>query len=336
MMLTQLAMKVPILQAPMAGVSTPEMAAAVSEAGGLGGISIGHVNLERARATIQDTREGTGRAFNVNLFCHRPPRADAHREAAWLEQLRPHFERYQSKPPAALEPAYAVPDAGVLALLVELRPAVISFHFGLPDPQFVGALRQAGIWLLATATNLTEALECERAGVQAVVAQGIEAGGHRGCFDPEAADEGLSTLTLLSILKSRINLPLIAAGGLMNRAGVRAVLEAGALAAQLGTAYVACPESSAEPAHRQALLEHPPATVMTRAISGRPARSLINRFTQIDSGTPPDYPIAYSAGKALHAAAKAQGESGYGAHWAGQGAPLARALPAGQLTRELS
>ena len=335
MMLSQLAMEVPILQAPMAGVSTPAMAAAVSQAGGLGGISIGHVDLARARAMIVDTRERTQRAFNVNLFCHRPPQADAQIEAAWLEQLRPHFERYQAKPPARLEPAYAVPDAGVLALLLELRPSVVSFHFGLPDPAFVTALRQAGIWLLATATNLAEGLECERAGVQVVVAQGIEAGGHRGCFDPDAADEGLSTLTLLRILSSRIKLPLIAAGGLMDRAGVRAVLEAGALAAQLGTAYVASPESSAEAPHRQALLENPPATVMTRSISGRPARCLINRFTQIDSGTPPAYPIAYSAGKALHAAAKAQGESGYGAQWAGQGAPLARAVPAGQLTREL-
>lgn len=323
----------PIWQAPMAGVSTPAMAAAVSQAGGLGGISIGHLDAVKGRAVVEQTLALTDQPVNVNLFCHQPPVADPMGEAAWLEVLRPHFERYGASVPTALEPAYATPGAEVLQLLLDLKPAVVSLHFGLPEG-FVAPLREAGIFVVATATNVREAELCRKAGVNALVAQGIEAGGHRGCFDPAAVDEGLSTLVLVQLLRN-FGLPVIAAGGMMNAAGVRAALEAGASACQLGTAYIACPESSAEPAHVQRLLHNPPPTVMTRAISGRPARCLENLFTAIE-GAAPDYPTAYTAGKALYAAAKAQGEFGYGAHWAGQGAPLARSLPAGELTRELA
>ncbi|MBX3170718.1 MAG: nitronate monooxygenase [Candidatus Eremiobacteraeota bacterium] len=317
----------------MAGVSTPAMAAAVSQAGGLGGIAIGHLDLVQARAVIETVRKLTDRPFNVNLFCHQTPSPQPAVEAAWLESLRPHFVRYATFPPKFLEPAYPTPGQEVLQLLLEMKPAVVSLHFGLPEG-FVAPLRAAGIYVVASATNLHEALLCQQAGVEAIVAQGMEAGGHRGCFDPAAEDEQLSTLVLVQLLKNRIDLPLIAAGGIMHAAGVRAALQAGASACQLGTAYIACPESSAEPAHIQSLLQHPPPTVMTRAISGRPARCLANLFTAIE-GQPPDYPIAYSAGKALHAAARAAGEFGYGAHWAGQGAPLARSLPAAELTQEL-
>lgn len=318
----------------MAGVSTPAMAAAVSQAGGLGGISIGHLDVAKAREAIRQTRQLTDLPMNVNLFCHQSPVPRPAMENAWLDILRPHFARYGAEPPAALEPAYATFGPEVLQLLLETRPAVVSLHFGLPEG-FVAPLKAAGIFVVASATNLHEALLCQQAGVDAIVAQGFEAGGHRGCFDPDLEDEQLSTLSLLQLLKNRIDLPLIAAGGIMDAAGVRTALQAGAAACQLGTAYIACPESSAEPAHIQRLLHEPPPTVMTRAISGRPARCLTNLFTAIE-GQPPDYPIAYSAGKALYAAAKATGEYGYGAHWAGQGAAQARSLPAAQLTRELA
>lgn len=318
----------------MAGVSTPAMAAAVNQAGGLGGISIGHLDVARARVAIQQTRELTDHPFNVNLFCHKVPASQPAVETGWLETLRPHFTRYGAEPPVALEPAYATPGLDMLQLLLDMKPAVVSLHFGLPEG-FVVPLRAAGIYVVASATNLGEALLCQQAGVDAIVAQGTEAGGHRGCFDPDVEDEHLSTLVLVQLLKNRIDLPLIAAGGIMNAGGVRAALQAGASACQLGTAYIACPESSAEPAHIQRLLHNPPPTVMTRAISGRPARCLANLFTAIQ-GQPPAYPTAYSAGKALYAAGKASGEFGYGAHWAGQGAPLARSLPAAQLTQELS
>ncbi|MFN8612191.1 MAG: nitronate monooxygenase [Vulcanimicrobiota bacterium] len=332
-MLERLGLRLPVLQAPMAGVSTPAMAAAVCEAGGLGGVAIGHLNLELAREVIQETRRRTPLPFNVNLFCHAPPAADAAREQAWLDTLRPHFQRYGAEPPARLHPAYPVPDRTVLALLLELKPAVVSFHFGIPN-DFVIPLRAAGVMVLGCATNLKEGRALQQAGVDAIVAQGYEAGGHRGCFDPDLYDENLSTMALLQQLRS-LGLPLVAAGGVMDGVGARALRGLGALACQCGTAYVACPESAADPVHVRRLLQADLPTVMTRAISGRPARGLVNHFNDI-TGEPPAYPTAYSAAKALHAAAKAQGEFGYGAHWAGQGACLARSAPAAEMTRLLA
>lgn len=328
----------PIVQAPMAGVSTPEMAAAVSNAGGLGSIAVGVVDAEAARQMIAAVRAKTDRPFNVNVFCHRPATADAAREAAWLARLAPEFARYGAKPPARLTEVYQsfLTDDAKLAVLVAERPAVVSFHFGLPSRERIEALRAAGIVLLATATSLDEGRAVAAAGIDAVVVQGYEAGGHRGIFDPAAPDDRLGTMALTRLLVTKLDVPVIAAGGIMDGAGIAAGLALGASAAQLGTAFVACPESSADAGYRAALLgpaaEH---TVMTTAISGRPARCLANRFTafgaSVERGAVPDYPIAYDAGKALNAAAKAAGEFGYGAQWAGQGAPLARPLGAAEL-----
>jgi NAD(P)H-dependent flavin oxidoreductase YrpB (nitropropane dioxygenase family) len=209
----------------------------------------------------------------------------------------------------------------------------------------VAALRATGAVLLASVTSLAEGRAAEAAGMDAVVAQGYEAGGHRGVFDPAAPDEALGTLALTRLLVRRLDVPVVAAGGIMDGAGIAAALRLGAAAAQLGTAFVTCPESSASPAYREALLAGDAVrTVITSGISGRPARCLTNRFTALAEDlaartppvTPPDYPIAYDAGKALHAAAAAQGEDGYGAQWAGQGGPLARALPAAELVAILA
>lgn len=340
-LLQDLGVEAPIVQAPMAGVSTPAMAAAVSNAGGLGSIAVGATDAAGARTMIEAVRAQTDRAFNVNLFVHAEPRPDPAREAAWLQALAPEFGRYGVEPPTQLRTIYKsfADDDEMLALLVALAPPVVSFHFGLPSPDRIAALKRAGCVLLATATSLGEAEAVRRAGVDAVVAQGYEAGGHRGVFDPDAPDDQLGTLALTRLLAARSGLPVIAAGGIMDGQGVRAVLDLGAIAAQLGTAFVACPESSADAAYREALAGAAAAhTVMTRAISGRPARCLRNRFTEWGQGevpAAPDYPIAYDAGKALNAAAKAAGEGGYGAQWAGQGAPLSRAMPAAELLREL-
>jgi nitronate monooxygenase len=203
------------------------------------------------------------------------------------------------------------------------------------------ALRKAGCVLIASVTSLEEARIVVGAGVDAVIAQGYEAGGHRGVFDPNARDDRLGTFALTRLLVRELNVPVIAAGGIMDGAGIAAALRLGAVAAQLGTAFVACPESSADEGYRAALKSDATLhTVMTAAISGRPARCLPNRFTQlgesVSSGEIPAYPIAYDAGKALHAAAKAKSEFGYGAQWAGQGAPLARALPTAELVRALA
>ncbi|MCE9603881.1 MAG: nitronate monooxygenase [Planctomycetia bacterium] len=341
-LLHTLGIELPIIQAPMAGISTPEMAAAVSNAGGLGSIGVGSVDAETTRRMIVAVRSKTDRPFNVNVFCHQPAVANSAREAAWIARLEPEFARYGVQPPSRLTEIYTsfLTDDAKLAVLLAERPAVVSFHFGLPARERIEALRAAGILLLATATNLTEGRATVAVGVDAVVAQGYEAGGHRGMFDPDAPDDRLGTLALTQLLAQKLDVPVIAAGGIMNGGGVVASLALGAAAAQLGTAFIACPESSADAGFRAALFspaaEH---TVVTSAISGRPARCLANRFTALGSDIEqeaiPSYPTAYDAGKALHAAAKTAGEFGYGAQWAGQGAPLARALPAAELMARL-
>jgi nitronate monooxygenase len=342
-LIERLGIDCPILQAPMAGVSSPAMAAAVSDAGGLGAVAAGMAGVAGAQAMIHAVRARSNRAFNVNVFVHQPPPRDAGLEQGWIDRWRPAFAQFGAEPPAALSPintSFAVDDA-MLAMLVAERPAVISFHFGLPDPARIAALRQTGAVLLATVTSLGEARAAEAAGIDAVVAQGWEAGGHRGCFDPAGEDPCLGTMALVRVLARAIALPVIAAGGIMDGAGIDAARALGAVAAQLGTAYVACDESLADAGYRAALAgagAH--RTAMTAAISGRPARCLANAFTEAGRMIPPAaipaYPLAYDLGKALNAAALAQGESGYGAHWAGQGAPLARVLPAGTLTRTLA
>jgi nitronate monooxygenase len=338
LLLRKLGIELPIIQAPMAGVSTPEMAAAVSNAGGLGSIGVGAVDADATRHMIAAVRAKTERPFQVNVFCHKPAVADAVREAAWLARLEPEFARYGAKPPTRLREIYQsfLTDDAKLAVLLAERPPIVSFHFGIPGRDRIEALRAAGIVLLATATNLAEAQVIAAAGIDAIVAQGYEAGGHRGMFDPDAADGRLGTVALTRLLVKKLDIPVIAAGGIMDGAGIAAVLTLGAVAAQLGTAFVVCPESSADTGYRAALLgpaaEH---TVMTAAISGRPARCLANRFTALADGvkreTIPSYPVAYDAGKALHTAAKAAGEFGFGAQWVGQGAPLARAMSAAEL-----
>lgn len=340
--LDRLQLSVPLIQAPMAGVSTPLLAASVSEAGGLGSIGLGATDVEGARAMIEEVRGRTGRAFNVNLFVHVRAQADPARETAWLEWLAPLFAEFGAEPPKALRPVNRsfADDPEMLAMLLELAPPVVSFHFGLPSSDVIAALRERDIVFLTTATGIEEARAIEAAGIDAIVAQGIEAGGHRGVFDPAARDDALGTVALTRLLVRETGLPIVAAGGIMDGAGIAAALNLGAVAAQLGTAFVSCPESAADDAYRAALAG-PGAyhTTLTPLISGRPARALANRFTALEESVgghlPPDYPIAYDAGKALHAAAKANGEYGFGAQWAGQGAPLARTMPAASLVRTL-
>jgi len=338
-----LGIDLPIIQAPMAGVSSPAMAAAVSNAGALGSIGLGASNAEDARRMIAAVRERSVRPLNVNLFCHQPAIADDSRETAWLEYLRPYFERFGAKPPLRIREIYRsfLEDDAMLATLLEEKPHVVSFHFGLPNADRVRALRQAGIVLLASVTNADEARASVKAGVHAVIAQGYEAGGHRGVFDPDAQDDCLGTIALTRLLVRQLDVPVIAAGGIMDGAGIAAVLRLGACAAQLGTAFILCNESDADAGYRQTLTSEAAShTVMTRAISGRPARCLQNWFTVLGASVSPrqipSYPTAYDAGKALNAAAKGSHEAGYGAQWAGQGAPLVRELSAAALVASLA
>jgi nitronate monooxygenase len=340
-LLARLGVALPIIQAPMAGVGTPALAAAVSNAGALGSLGVGAMNAQSARAAIHEIRALSSKPFNVNVFTHAPAIADPVREVRWLEYLAPHFARFGAKPPTALREIYTsfVEDDAMFEMLLDERPAMVSFHFGLPSTTKIAALRKAGIMLVASATNLDEAAQIHAAGLDGIVAQGAEAGGHRGNFGPSAPDELLGTMALVRLIVREIPLPVIAAGGIMDGAGIAAALALGAQAAQLGTAFVASPESAADAAYRAALLSPDSRTTFISAISGRAARGIKNRFSELgdDPARPalPDYPIAYDAGKALHAAAKAQGSAEYAAQWAGQAVRLTRAMPAAELVDTL-
>jgi nitronate monooxygenase len=342
-LLKSLGVRWPIIQAPMAGVSTPRMAAAVGKAGALGSLGIGASDVATARGMIRAVREQSHHPLNVNVFCHGAPRADAALEHAWLERLRPEFARFGRAPPAALREIYRsfVTDTEMQEMLLEERPEIVSFHFGIPAARTLQRLREAHVILLATATSLQEGRLLERAGVDGVIAQGYEAGGHRGVFDPDAPDDRLGTLALTRLLARRLAVPVIAAGGIMDAAGIAAALRLGAAAAMLGTAFVPCDESLADAGYRAALASDAAHhTLMTRVISGRPARCLPNAFTRIGAEVGcaeiPAYPMAYDAGKALHGIAREHGEFGYGAQWAGQGAPLCRPGPAGEIVQALA
>ena len=333
----------PIIQAPMAGVSTPALALAVSRAGALGSLATAALpSPEVVAQQLAELAAASDRPFNVNVFCHQPSPADPAQDAQWLTYLQPFFAALHSTPPPQLQeiyPSFRTNDA-LLAVLVQARPRVVSFHFGLPTASQLAALRQTGALLLACVTSPAEAQIAEAAGVDALLAQGVEAGGHRGTFDP-AVEPNIATLELTRQVVQQSRLPVVAAGGLMNGADLAAVLRAGAVAGQFGTAFVGCPESAASAAYRAALLQQPPLpTALTTVISGRPARGLVNRFMQdIDQpGRPPvaAYSRAFQAGKALVAAAQQANEPGFAVQWAGTGAGRARALPAAELVRTLA
>lgn len=326
----------------MAGVSTPALAAAVSNAGGLGSLGIGASSVSAAGKAIEELRGLTDRPFNVNVFVHRPAQSKPELEQRWLAAMAPLFENFSAKPPTHLKEIYKsfIVDDEMITLITALAPKVVSFHFGLPDNKTIMRLKAAGCILFATVTSLSEAKAAAKADIDAIIAQGYEAGGHRGVFDPSAPDEKLETAALVKRLAAEMDVPIVAAGGIMDGYAAKDMLAEGASAVQLGTAFIACPESNADDAYRRALasaLEG--GTVMTKVISGRPARSLHNDFTRWGDAVPareiPDYPIAYDAGKALNAAAKAAGENGYGAQWAGAGVFRSREMPASELMQKL-
>ncbi|WP_294228487.1 nitronate monooxygenase [uncultured Shimia sp.] len=332
-----LGLKWPLLQAPMAGVSTPEMAAAVSNAGGLGALGLGAAGVDGAQEMLRAAQALTDRRINANVFCHAPALRDADVEADWLAALAPTFARFGAKPPEALHEIYRsfVVDRAMCDMLIEEAPGVVSLHFGLPDTAWIAELQAAGNLVFASATTVDEAQACVAAGVDAIVAQGIEAGGHRGVFDPDVEDEALSTLVLVERLVAACEVPVIAAGGLMDGGDVARALARGAAAAQLGTAFLDCTETAADDAFRAALRDPeqgPP--VLTTSISGRAARCMRNDFITLSQSLHakvPDYPVTYDAGKALNAAAKAAGEGGFGAQWAGTGVARVRSGGAAEI-----
>ncbi len=336
----RLGIALPILQAPMAGVSTPAMAAAVSNAGGLGAVALGAGTADQARQAMAAVRAATNRPFGVNLFTHAPAVRDVAREAGWLDRLQPVFAEFGVEPPQSLTELYRSfnEDDAMLAAVVEARPPVVSCHFGLPAPNRVAAIKAYGGFLLVSATTVAEARTAEAAGADAVVAQGYEAGGHRGTHGLD--DEAIGSFALVPQIAAAVSVPVVCAGGVADGRGIVAALALGAEAVQIGTAYVACPESAAAAPYRALLADaaRSARTGVTAAISGRPARSIRTRF--VDELGPheaaaPAYPVAYDAGKALAAAAGANGSPEFAAVWAGQHVIPDRTLPAAELTRHL-
>lgn len=320
----------PLLQAPMAGVSTPAQVAAVCRAGGLGGLPVGALSAEAAAQAIAQTQSLTDRPFVVNVFAHAPAPADPDREQAWLSALAPAFAAAKAQPPARLNPGYRsiLEDPERLQAIIDAAPAILSTHFGLLAPDQMAQVKAAGIAVWGCATSVAEAKACEAAGCEVIIAQGWEAGGHRGCFsDVPAEDPQIGTLALVPQIVDAVSVPVIAAGGIADGRGVVAALALGAQAAQLGTAFINTTEAATGAAYRALLTaehaEHGPCTLVTPAISGRPARGIPGPMVRgLDSLAKthalPAYPIPYTAAKALAAAAAAAGSQDVLAAWCGQ------------------
>ena len=335
----QLGIKHPILLAPMAGVSTPELAAEVSNQGGLGSLGLGANSVESAGKQILDTQVLTDYPFQVNFFCHESVKSSAESQQVWIDYIRPVFEKYNSTAPTELKciyPSFKDND-DFLNLVLETKPKAVSFHFGIPHPHQITKLKEAGILTLVSATNLAEARAIEKAGIDIIIAQGIEAGGHRGIFNP-TFDAAITTADLVRLITQNCTLPVVAAGGIMNGQQIKYMLNLGASAVQLGTAFVQCKTSSANSTYRQALLNQP-ITQVTASISGRPARGIINHWqTDIDLPERPEtapYPYAYDLAKQLNALAVKNGDVGYGAFWAGSHVAQIRELEARDLMNQL-
>lgn len=339
-----LGVRVPVLQAPMAGAQDGQLALAVGAAGGLGALPTATLGMSALREALTELR-ACGRPYNLNFFCHRPPVPDADREAAWRQTLATYYRE------AGLDPACVPAGAGrqpfddTLADLVEaFRPPVVSFHFGLPAPPLLARVRAAGAKVLASATTVAEARWLEAQGVDAVIAQGLEAGGHRGHFLDDDLSRQLGTMALVPEVVAAVRVPVIAAGGISDRQAVQAALALGAAAVQVGTAFLLCDEATTGPVHRSALtggLEgvDPAHTAITNLFTGRPARGLVNRLMRergpFEPGAPP-FPLAGAALAPLRAHAEARGRGDFTPLWAGQRASACRPGPAGDLVRQLA
>lgn len=334
----ELGIAYPIIQAPMASITTAPIVAAVCASGGLGSLGSSVMSAERIAAEVAGVRAATRAPFALNFFLHHPPRADH----AVFERMRQRLEPYrQELGVAELAPRPVPPpfDDEMLERVLALAPPIVSFHFGVPSERTLDALHAARICVLASATNVDEARALDSAGVDAIVAQGAEAGGHRGSFDPESNPGDIGTLALVPQVVDAVSVPVIAAGGIADGRGIAAALLLGAQAAQIGTAFLACPEAEVEPLYRRTLLEPRAAhTRVTRLYSGRPARAIVTRYMDElhdEERHTPDFPLQRVFSAQLAQAATAQGSPEFSAMWAGQAARLARPMPAAELVRKL-
>jgi nitronate monooxygenase len=332
--------EIPIIQAPMAGSQGSALAIAVSNAGGLGSLPAAMLNAEGLSRELTTLRDATSRPYNVNFFCHVPPDPDPARDAAWRELLAPWYAEFGLEPAAASPAPQRAPfDRTLLDVLADFRPPVVSFHFGLPDESLLQPIRAWGARIISSATTLEEGRWLEARGVDAVIAQGLEAGGHRGHFLDYDLTRQMGTFALTRQLVQALRIPVIAAGGIADSAGVSAALALGAAGVQIGTAFLLCPEAITPPLHRAALAG-PDAhhTALTNLFTGRPARGIVNRLMR-ELGplhaSAPAFPLAGAALAPLRVAAEREGRTDFTPLWSGQNSTGCRALPAAELLRGL-
>jgi nitronate monooxygenase len=334
-----LGIALPVLQAPMAGVQDHALAVVVSNAGGLGALPCALLGPVQMRAELALLRAQTDKPYNVNVFCHAQPEPDAAREAAWRAALAPYYAEFGIDPDAVPAGPARLPFSQDAAdVLEEFRPPVVSFHFGLPDAALLARVRGWGAKLLASATSVEEGLWLQARGVDAVIAHGAEAGGHRGHFLADTLDGAAGTTALVCQLVQALRVPVIAAGGIADARGVAAALALGAGGVQVGTAYLLCPETKTSAVHRAALQGGACDTAYTNLFTGRPARGIVNRLMREldDSADVPAFPHATTAIAPLRAAAEARGSGDFSPLWCGQNASGCLALPAGEVTRALA
>ena len=339
--MTFLETELPIIQAPMAGVQASALAVAVSNAGGLGSLPSAQLGNDGLRAELAAIQARTSRPTNVNFFCHRPPTPSPEREAAWRAALAPYYSEYGIDPPLLPTGPGRTPFSAEAAdLLDEFRPSVVSFHFGLPSADLLARVRATGAKILSSATTVDEARWLEARGVDAIIAQGLEAGGHRGHFLSDDLTRQPGTFALLPQIVRAVGVPVIAAGGIVDRPTVAAALALGASAVQVGTAYLLCPEATTSAVHRAALRSDGAShTALTNLFSGRPARGIVNRLMRElspMSDLPPAFPLASAALAPLRAQAEARGRGDFSPLWAGQNSSACRDAPAGDVTRRLA
>ena len=334
-------LSLPVVQAPMAGVQGASLALAVAQAGGLGSLPAATLTPEALRRDLAAIGERSAGPINVNFFCHAPPEPEAEREAAWRAVLAPYYAEFGLDPAEVVAGPARTPFNDDLAdVLAELPPAVVSFHFGLPAPDLLERVRATGAKVLSSATTVDEARWLDAQGVDAIVAQGLEAGGHRGHFLSDDLDAQAGTYALLPHIVRAVRVPVIAAGGIADAAGVAAARALGAAGVQVGTAYLLCPEATTSAVHRQALTADAGGdTALTNLFTGRPARGIHNRLMR-ELGAMrddvPAFPLAAGALAPLRGKAEAMGRSDFSPLWAGQNTTGCRAVPAAEITRDLA
>jgi nitronate monooxygenase len=331
----------PIVLGPMAGVMDADLVVAVAQGGGLGSLPCAMLSVEKAREQIQIVRQQVLAPVNMNFFCHKAVKADPASEAKWKEQLASYYEEFGLDPAAPVNAANRAPfDAGMCDLVEELKPEVVSFHFGLPEPDLLARVRAAGCKIISSATTVSEAIWLEEHGVDAIIAQGAEAGGHRGMFLTDNIAEQPGTFALVPQVVDAVKVPVIAAGGIADGRGIAAAFALGAAGVQIGTAYLRCPESKVSAPGRVALAQgRDDSTVITNVMTGRPGRGLVNRVMRELGPISPDapqFPHAATALAPLKAAAEKQGRADFSNLWAGQAVRLGREMPAAELTRALA